>query len=58
MTVIRLMIWAVIVVGSALGAMAIAPKPNWLWFIIWLAVVSIAFVVFWRSRKHPEGPLG
>jgi hypothetical protein len=24
---------AVFVVGSALGAMAIAPKPNWLWFV-------------------------
>ena len=53
MTLIRLVIWAVVVVGSALGAMVVAPRPNWLWFVIWVAVVSIAFVVFRRSRTHP-----
>ena len=58
MTTIRLVIWAVVVVGSALGAMVVAPKPNWLWFVIWVAVVSIAFVVFRRSSKHPPEPSG
>ena len=58
MTLIRLVIWAVVVVGSALGAMVVAPKPNWLWFVIWVAVVSIAFVVFRRSRKLLPEPSG